>query len=106
MLHTIDGTFPGSIRPFKEIGMCACNNDFRQKLIWLLLTGSLLTSRLVMADTVSTSFENLGAGDFSIGISPITATFSGGNAQTVGNPAFYRNGIFSWHVGPNTTATI
>ena len=58
------------------------------------------------ADTVSTSFENVGAGSFTIGTSPITATFDGGNAQTVGNTAFYRTGAFSWHVASGATATI
>ena len=65
-----------------------------------------LLSQTARADTVSTSFENLGAGAFSIGTSPITAAFNGGTAQTVGNPAFYHSGAFSWHVSAGLTATV
>ena len=63
-------------------------------------------SQPAQGDTVSTSFENVGAGNFSIGASPITATFTNGNAQTVGTPAYYHSGIYSWHIGPGVTATI
>ena len=62
-----------------------------------------LTAR---GETFSTNFENVGTGTFSIGTSPIRATFAGGNAQTVGNGAFYHSGIFSWHVSASVTATV
>lgn len=58
------------------------------------------------ADTVSTSFEGLGSGTISIGTSPFTATFTGGNARTVGNLNFYHTGSWSWHVAAGITATI
>ncbi len=62
--------------------------------------------QIARADTVSTSFENLGAGTISIGMSPFTATFTNGNAMTVGNPAFYRTGSWSWHVSQGVTGLI
>ena len=58
------------------------------------------------AITFATSFETEPPGDFSIGVSPITATFTGGNAQTVGDFSLYRTGTHSWHVGRNITAVI
>ena len=67
---------------------------------------ALLFSVLVHAATVTTSFEGLGAGTFTIGTTPITATFSGGTAQTIGQPQFYRTGAFSWHVASGATGLI
>jgi len=76
------------------------------KLISVLMVFTLVLCQAVRADTVSTSFENLGAGTISIGTSPITATFMGGNARTVGNAAFYHSGSWSWHVAAGVTATV
>jgi len=70
------------------------------------LLAAVLLPATALSETVSTSFENVPSGDFTIGTTPITATFTGGNAQTVGNPALYRSGSFSWHVSPGTTATV
>lgn len=67
---------------------------------------SYFITATTFADTVSTSFETEPAGDFTLGISPITATFQNGNAQSVGNPALYVSGSHSWHVPPNTTAIV
>lgn len=58
------------------------------------------------ADTVSTSFETSPPGDFTIGTAPITATFTGGTAKTVGNFALYHSGTHSWHVSAGQTAVI
>ena len=58
------------------------------------------------ADTVSTSFEGLPSGDFTIGTSPITATFTSGTALTVGVPENYHTGLYSWHVHASTPAVI
>ena len=66
----------------------------------------LLPLQIVRADTVSTSFENVSAGTISIGTSPITATFTNGSAMTVGNPAFYHSGGWSWHVPQGVTGVV
>ena len=86
--------------------MCASETRRRKTVAGWTLLGIMLTTQASLADTVSTSFENLGAGDFTIGASPISATFAGGTAQTVGNLAFYRTGLFSWHVASGVTATV
>ena len=65
-----------------------------------------LLSQAAQADTVTTSFENLGGGTITIGTSPFTATFTGGNAQTVGVGAYYHSGAYSWHVAPGFTGTV
>ncbi len=70
-----------------------------------VILSCIITSSAV-ADTVSTSFETDPMGDFALGVSPITATFQNGNAQSVGNPALYVSGSHSWHVRPNTTGLI
>ena len=57
-----------------------------------------------IADVV-TSFETVGAGDFTVGAAPFTATFEGGVAQTRGNPSLYSDGDFSWHVTAAATIT-
>ncbi len=84
------------------------------------LAAFLATLSDAIADEVCTSFEaqpegicqnetvfpTMPLGDFTIGTSPITATFTGGNAMIVGIPAYYHSGTHSWHVGPGVTATI
>ncbi len=45
-----------------------------------------------------TGFETVGAGDFTVGTAPFTATFTGGVAETRMVPGFYRDGINSWHI--------
>jgi len=47
---------------------------------------------------VSTGFENVGAGTFTVGPVPFTATFAGGVAESRAVPGLYRDGINSWHV--------
>ena len=81
-------------------------SDNRGRIILVAVMLAVLQPVAAIADTVMTSFENVGAGTFTIGTSPITATFEGGNAQTVGNTAFYRTGAFSWHVVSGSTGTI
>lgn len=54
---------------------------------------------------VVTSFETVGAGDFTVGAAPFTATFAGGAAKTVGDQGLYSNGDFSWHVAAAGTVT-
>ncbi len=54
----------------------------------------------------STSFEFNATGPFCIGTAPFTATFSSGNAETRGNPAFYISGVNAWHILSGTSATV
>lgn len=84
------------------------NKSFRfEKIIpTITIAAIVLLSQVARGDTVSTSFENLATGTITIGTTPFTATFTGGNAQTVGNAAFYHTGAFSWHVSAATTATV
>ncbi len=60
----------------------------------------------VAAADVFEDFEFNATGGFSIGTSPYTANFSSGNAQTIGNTAFYISGTHSWHVPVGTAATV
>ena len=55
---------------------------------------------------VFTSFEFNATGPFSVGTSPFTATFSSGNAETRGVPAFYITGDNAWHILIGTSATV
>ena len=55
---------------------------------------------------LSTSFEFNATGPFCIGTAPFTATFSSGNAETRGNPAFYISGVNAWHILSGTSATV
>lgn len=82
------------------------NFNFRRLSSIVILIAIAQLFQTAQADTVTTSFESLGSGTISIGTSPITATFTGGNAQTVGNPAFYRTGAWSWHVATGSTGTV
>ena len=47
---------------------------------------------------IVTSFEFNDANGFILGNAPFTADFQGGVTQTLGNPALYTAGSFSWHV--------
>ena len=60
------------------------------------------------APDVFTSFEFNAVGPFTdpSWASPYTATFSSGNAKTVGNPLFYKSGAFSWHILNATSAIV
>ena len=58
------------------------------------------------AADVLTDFEFTAIGGFSVGTPPYTATFSNGNAETSGDPAFHISGISAWHVLVGTTATV
>jgi len=58
------------------------------------------------APDVFTSFEFAAAGPFSVGVAPFTATYSNGNAESRGIPAFYISGLNSWHVLIGTSATV
>ena len=67
--------------------------------------GSIAT---VSGQDVSTSFEGdaPNTGDFTLGTSPKTVTFTGGFTQTQGNPSLYRQGDKSFMVRSGDTATI
>ncbi|MCZ6872450.1 MAG: choice-of-anchor D domain-containing protein [bacterium] len=79
------------------------NGIFQAVLIALLLVGFQAS---VQADTVSTSFEFAVDGTFMEGNSPVTATFAGGVAETRGNPDFYQQGAFAWHIRVNDTGVV
>lgn len=55
---------------------------------------------------VATSFEGISSSTVVIGSSPITATFTGGISQTIGNGTLYHSGSFSWHVNANNTGVV
>ena len=55
---------------------------------------------------VVTSFETVGAGDFTVGAAPFTATFAGGVAKSVGTEGLYSDGEFSWHVAAAAAGTV
>jgi hypothetical protein len=72
-------------------------NGFKMR-IYAPLFSILLASSAAYAESFFTSFEFSNSGTFSIGDTPLSATFSGGSAQTVGVAAYYHSGRFSWHV--------
>jgi glucose/arabinose dehydrogenase len=72
----------------------------------VLFVSFLLFSHAVHTETFSTSFEFSNSGTFSIGQAPLTASFSGGSTKTIGNPAYYHTGLFSWHVPSGGTANV
>ena len=55
---------------------------------------------------LDTSFEFNDTGPFSVGTSPFTASFSNGNAESRGVPAFYITGLNAWHILTGTSATV
>ncbi len=67
---------------------------------------ALLNAQLVLAETVETSFEFNATGPFTIGTSPISATFSAGVAETRGVNALYHSGLFAWHIFRNDPAVV
>ncbi len=67
---------------------------------------ALLSPQLVLAETVETSFEFNATGPFTIGASPISATFSAGVAESRGIDALYHSGLFAWHISPNDPAVV
>ena len=71
-----------------------------------LLSGVLFLANGTYAATVTTSFEFSANGVFTVGTAPISATFSGGSAQTVGNLSLYHSGLFSWHVPAGGLASV
>jgi len=66
---------------------------------------ALLSAQLVLAETVETSFEFNATGPFTIGTSPISATFSAGVAESRGVNALYHSGRNAWHIFPNAVVS-
>ena len=58
------------------------------------------------AADVFTSFEFDARGGFVNGTTPYRATYSSGDAQTVGNTSLYHAGLFAWHILNGTVATV
>ena len=48
----------------------------------------------------------MGAGDFTVGTAPFTATFAGGVAESRADPTLYREGVNSWHILVAATITL
>ena len=71
-----------------------------------LIAASTLLASASLADDVFTSFEFNASGPFTVGTSPISATFSAGVAETRGNLALYRTGLFAWHIRSGETAVV
>ena len=60
--------------------------------IWV---GSAVTPEVM---DISTGFEFSDTNGFIMGTAPFTVDFQGGVTQTIGNPTFYKDGVFSWHI--------
>ena len=60
----------------------------------------------VAAADVFESFEFNATGGFVRGTTPYRATYSNGNAETRGVPAFYISGVNAWHILSGTSATV
>ena len=72
--------------------------------IFMTVIGS---STAAHSQDVSTSFEfNDTSGEFTLGTSPKSVTFTNGLAQTVGQPPLYFSGSHSFMVTQGNTATI
>ncbi len=57
------------------------------------------------AVTVTTGFESFQMAPITIGVTPNSLVLSAGESKTVGVDEFYHNGLFSWHIRDNETAT-
>jgi glucose/arabinose dehydrogenase len=55
--------------------------------------------------TTSFEFEDL-SGEFTLGDPPLTVTFTGGEAKSVGNFALYHSGFSSFMIGAGNTGTV
>ena len=64
-----------------------------------------LTVSQAAAD-VFENFEFSATGGFERGTTPYRATYSNGNAETRGVPAFYISGLNAWHILVGTSATV
>ena len=73
---------------------------------FMLAPLALLSAQLVLAETVETSFEFNATGPFTIGTSPISATFSAGVAESRGVNALYHSGRNAWHILPNDPTVV
>jgi len=76
------------------------------QIYFVILVIFFTNIRSAQAVDVSTSFEGINQSTIVIGSSPITATFTGGLSQTVGNGTLYHSGLYSWHVNANNTGTV
>jgi len=74
--------------------------------ITLMLFAALSAPSQAHLEFFFTSFEDVGSGNFSLGTAPLTASFTGGQAQTVGVGAYYRTGTHSWHVPENGSSVV
>lgn len=74
-------------------------------IIFLLVF--LVPARSTYADEINTSFEfNNTSGLFTLTGDTATATFSDGEAKSIGNFSLYHTGISAWMVDPGVTGTI
>ena len=64
----------------------------------LALLALFALSAPVSAGELFTSFEFTNLGSFTLGNPPLSATFSGGEAKSIGVPGLYHSGLFSWMV--------
>ncbi len=76
--------------------------DFRPLTILLLAVSGICSA---FSQDVSTSFE-FTSGQFTLGTSPTSVTFSGGQATTVGQPGLYRTGSNAWFIDQGQTGSI
>jgi hypothetical protein len=64
----------------------------------LALLALLALSAPAGAGELFSSFEFTNLGNFTLGNAPLSATFTGGQAKSVGVPGLYHSGFFSWMV--------
>ncbi|MEE8162023.1 MAG: hypothetical protein V3T61_10345, partial [Acidobacteriota bacterium] len=76
--------------------------EFRPLTILLLAVSGICSA---FSQDVSTSFE-FTSGQFTLGTSPTSVTFSGGQATTVGQPGLYRTGSNAWFIDQGQTGSI
>jgi len=74
---------------------------------WLAAALMVLCAHSAAAQDIATGFEfNDVSGQFTLGGTPRTATFSGGEAKSVGVLSLYHGGVRSWMIDAGGTGTI
>ena len=80
-----------------------------RRLGWVSVTVSLVSAVAMAApqdQDVFTSFEGISSTDFTIGVAPEDAHFTGGFSGILGIPELYHSGASGWMVDPGQTGLI
>jgi glucose/arabinose dehydrogenase len=81
--------------------------DTRLSWMWLYAALTFLCAGAATAQDIVTGFEfNDTSGEFVLGVSPRAATFTSGEAKSVGVLSLYHGGLSSWMIDAGGTGTV